>query len=114
MDILSDEIQARYCSWRPLTPELVRDLIRKDLKILKGVKKLDSDLDKLFRGILEELNKSPSKHLWEKISTILNKLRFNLRELVILFKEREALCNLKPISLEKTFKMIQKEIREKF
>jgi len=113
IDILSDEIQVRHCTWKPLTTELVRDLIRKDLKILKGVKKLDSDLDKLFRGILEETNKSSSKQLWEKVTSVLNRLRFNLRELVILFKEREALCNLKPISLEKTFKMIQKEIREK-
>jgi len=50
---------------------------------------------------------------WKKISKLDLVVEEQLDGIVRMFREREALCNLKALSLEKTYKSAQKEISEK-
>jgi len=114
LDIFSDEIKIRHCHWRDIDVESLKKIVKQDLSLLKGVEQLNRNLEIVYSAILTESKKGkPAKEFWKKIKDSLVTIRKHLRELVILFKEREILCNLHPLTLERTFKKMQEEIREK-
>lgn len=114
VDILSDEIKVRHCEWQDIPPDFLNKVISHDLKMLTGLQKINKNLDIVFVAIIEQAkkNKGDSK-FWKKVRIGLLKIRGQVRELVILFKERETLCNINPITLERTFQSIRREIRGK-
>jgi len=114
VDILSDEIKIRHCEWGSQMPEFLKKIIRHDLALFKGLEKLNKNLRIIDRGIVKEAKKNKNKpEFWKRVKKVLLQVRKQVRDLAILFKEREALCNIHPITLERTFKKIQEEIRWK-
>lgn len=114
LDIFSDEVKIRHCEFRDPVPSTLSKIITHDLALLNGLKKMNSNITTLSRGILAETKRKKSRpDFWKNVRKALLQIRKQIRELVILFKEREALCNIHPITLERTFKAIQQEIRGK-
>lgn len=118
-DIFSDEIKVRRCEWKYISPEFLKKVIKSDLSLARGIEKLSSGLERLYKIIIRE-SKTQKRtrqgyippEFWAEVKETLQSLRQSLRELVILFKEREVICNIHPLTLERTFKKIQEEIRE--
>jgi hypothetical protein len=108
IDIFSDEIKVRYAEWG-LNQEFLEKLIRHDFELLTNLKKLNSMLDYFYKKILET-DLEAERKMFEKKSGEVKKLIVNL---VRTFKAREAICNIREISLEKTFERIKKDLEEK-
>ena len=115
LDIFSDEVKVRYCSWKGLNLKWTIELIRHDLDLLNGLDMLNTHLQRLYESLLSDkslLNESgPSEELlFKKMENRLCGIESRMDEMVKLFKEREGIVNLRPLSLEKTFKQIQERI----
>ncbi len=101
LDIFSDEVKVRYCKFEGLTQEFLEKLIRHDFELITGLQKLNSDMDKLHKQAVK-----PKKPL----ST--ESLQRQINDLVAVFKEREVICNIKEVSLSRTYKRAQEDIRK--
>ena len=114
VDIFSDEIKIRHCEWDDIPANFLRKMIRTDHALFQGLEVLLADIDALFRSILAANKKKekPSPAFWNRTRKQLLGVRNTMKELVILFKEREAICNINPITLKRTFQQIQREIRD--
>jgi hypothetical protein len=111
LDIFSDEIKIRNFEWgRDLTQEWVERLVRHDYHLIQQLDRLNRELDDLNRLFLRIVrlypNETNPEHL-EKIRMLLKLLEDAVDHLVLTFKEREVICNLKPISLERTYQQMQ-------
>jgi hypothetical protein len=119
LDIFSDEIKVRYCEWKVLTVGWIKKIISHDIDLVRGAEKLNSTLDELLEQALK-LEKVKVDHIiqkdpkfWEKMERKAGNAEKQTDELVRLFKEREAICNIKAVDLEKTYEKIREEIRKK-
>lgn len=123
VDILSDEIKIRSCAWKDIPSEFLKKIIQTDLALLKGANKLNRDLDLIYQSVMREAKKRKRikigkkeqyipREFWKGIEEKLKAERFHLKQLAILFKERESLCNIHPLTLERSFRKMQEEIRE--
>jgi hypothetical protein len=113
VDILSDEIKVRHCEWKDIPPAFLNRLISHDLKMVKGLRKVNKNLEAVFRGIVRGAKKGKKdRDLWKKARKSLLLIRKQIRGLAILFRERETLCNIHPLTLERSFRKMQQEIRE--
>lgn len=111
-DILSDEITIRSIRWVDIPPDFMRKLVRADRKLLQGMDDLVAGLDRIFLGILKEVKrKKPSSDFWSQARKDLGQSREQLRQQAILFKEREALCNITSLTLKRSFEGIREDIR---
>ena len=115
LDIVSDEIKARYCTWKELKLPFMKKIVRHDFHLVQEAAALRENLEILLNGIITETKqrRKPGKLFWKRIRGGLQEVRKNTRELVVQFKEREALCNIHPLTLERSFQNIQKEIQGK-
>lgn len=118
VDILSDEIKIRHCEWREIPPEFLLKIIKHDHSLTEKAHQLNLDIELLFNGILTETKRSRHnkryhlpKHFWSTVDKGLDQIRLDTKELAILFKEREVMCNIHPITLERTFQALREEIR---
>jgi len=115
LDIFSDEVKARYCDWKEQNTKWMIRLIKHDHEIVSGIASLNIILQNMYeellrgRSLLSE-NELEQGRLWAKLKKQLPEIEERVDKLVTLFKEREGICNLKPMSLEKTFKSIQEKI----
>jgi len=117
VDILSDEIKIRHCTWKDIPEQFLIKIIKHDHSLVEKVVKLNTDVEMLFNGILTETKKHKrgryyiSREFWLNVDLSLGNIRGEIKNLAILFKEREAMCNIHPITLNRTFKKLQQEIR---
>jgi len=112
MDIFIDEIKVMHVEWNKNMPQKwLEKLIEHDLSLIKDTDGLSESLEDILENITSD--KESNKEFWEKVA----KDAFNAEEqidgIVRMFMERDAICNLKPLSFEKVFKAAQKEISEK-
>lgn len=112
IDIFSDEIKIRHCEWRGMFPEILEKIVKYDLEILIGLKTLLKDLENVVKNIIAQKKPYPDK-FWQQVNKSFAKIRKRVRDLAIKFKERETLCNIHPITLERTFNKIKQEIEWK-
>lgn len=103
VDIFSDEVKSRYCQFKNLTQVFVEKLIKHDHDIVHALDKLVSDLDIVHQKIIKD----------QPVSINIPELRKDIARIAILFMEREVVCNMSQVSLEKTYERLQDEIREK-
>jgi len=120
VDILSDEIQVRHCMWKDIPPEYLLKIIKHDFALTEKVKRLNMTIEILFNGILNETKKSRGNRshritpaFWHSVEQSMTVIQSEIRELAILFMEREVMCNIRPITLDRTFQELQKEIRRR-
>jgi hypothetical protein len=118
IDIFSDEVKMRYCEWNDIPKNFLRKLVERDLDIMSGLKKLNHTLDEIYNYILKELKKHKrgryylDNDFWFSVKEEILKTEHIVNNLAIAFKERESICNIKPVSFEKTFASIQEHIRQ--
>ena len=118
IDILSDEMKASHIEWRQLPRQFLVRIIRQDNALVEKASQLNADCESLLSSILRQTKagKRAGRYLigrdfWDSVRAALRKLEGEVEELRILFREREALCNLHTLTLERSFRQIQKEIR---
>jgi hypothetical protein len=117
IDHVSNHIKIRNYKWKNIPHVFLVRIINHDHELLERAKKLNIDIEILFNGILTEAKKSrkgrlPEEKFWGSVRDSIRILSEELRELDIIFKEREALCDIHHLTLEKTYREAQKIIRE--
>lgn len=111
LDIFSDEIKVRYFVWNnDITAEWVERLIRYDFEMISHMNKLNMELEAMYKLFMRVIKTYPDKtdpnHL-KGIKELIKLIEKLVDHIVITFKEREVISNLKPIDLEKTFQQMQ-------
>ena len=121
LDIFLDEIKLRHCEWKALTDGWIKKIIGIDLELIRGIGELNARLEKVLRKILDFRQVRIKDHavvyepdFWKDVEADYAELKGMIDGLVILFKERETVCNIRKVSLEKTFRKIEKEMKEKY
>lgn len=120
-DIFSDEIKIRACSWNDIPKEFMKRVVKSDLALVEGVETLNKNVDTIYGTIRKKLNPPrtkkgkarripPGKEFWNDRAKELRTVRSQLRDLAVEFKEREVVCNITPLTLERSFKSMQQEI----
>ncbi|MEM5798157.1 MAG: hypothetical protein QXP39_03145 [Candidatus Aenigmatarchaeota archaeon] len=118
VDVFSDEIKIRVCRWRPLPDIWIAKLEAKDKQLIDVIKKINRDVNDIFNFILNGLKKDHRvktqpilyEGFWDECRKRISVIEGELEEAVRLFKERDAICNLKPLSLQKTYELIKTKI----
>lgn len=117
LDIFSDEIKARFCDWADLDEHWIRKLVWHDVSLIKGLEKLNEELQEIYEKLIRDksLATGPGeddRKLWEFVKSRLPGIGRQVDGMVVMFKEREGICNLRPLSLEKTYDKIREKIGE--
>jgi len=110
--VFSDEIRARAFKWdREKSQKWLERMVDYDYRILTSL----GNLIKGIQGLHKELLSS-GKGVRElrTLDEHTGSLKENLDEIVILFKERDAVCNIREASLEKSFDSMRSRIRKGF
>ncbi len=112
IDMFSDEIKARAFKWdREKSRKWLEMVVDYDYRIL-------TSLGNLFKGIeglhKELLSSGKGTHELRVLDEHTSRLKDKLDEIIILFKERDAVCNIKEATLEKTFDSIRSRIIKGF
>jgi len=110
--VFSDEIRARAFKWdSEKSQKWLERMVDYDYRILtmlgnliKGIQGLHKELLSSGKGVREL--RTLDEHT--------GSLKENLDEIVILFKERDAVCNIREASLEKSFDSMRSRIRKGF
>jgi hypothetical protein len=111
LDIFCDEIKIRDFHWSAdLSPEWLGKLVTHDSSLISQMGRLNQELDDVYRLFMEAVKLYPEKtdpgHL-EKIREYIKLLGKAVDRIVLTFRERDVICNLKPLSLEKTYQQMQ-------
>lgn len=119
IDIFSDEIKVRFCKWKNISVPWMAKIIRYDWSLLEGAKKLHKEVDELKDSIFSIKTIRAGKKIvdydpdqWNIFRNRIQRVEKELNELVRMFKEREAICNIKAMSLDKTFQKIRENIKD--
>ena len=117
LDVFSDEIKARYCEWKDIPKDWLRKIIRHDANLITGLQNLNKTLEDLFQSIMLELKKPKEEVMGDvkyltRLKNEAKDIEKQIDNLVILFKEREIICNIKPASFEKTYQMLRAKIKK--
>lgn len=103
VDIFSDEIKSRHFDWdRDSTERWLERIVDHDYSLVLGLLRLNRELDDAVEAM-----KEGNQDMQDRVEA-LNK---DLDELVTSFKERDIICNIREITLERTFQKIQSEMR---
>ena len=119
-DIFSDEVKLRVCRWKPLPAIWQKRLERADRELLEAVEQLESQGKELFDLIFGKLKRNGRVKLmpqlyerfWGECRKKAEELEKQLERTVKLFKKRDVLCNLKPLSLQKTLELFERKWSE--
>ncbi len=102
-DTFSDEIKSRHFDWdRESTEKWLERIVDHDYNLILGLLKFGRELDDAVEAM-----KEGNQDMQDRIEE-LNK---DLNGLVSSFKERDIICNIKDITLERTFQKIRQEIK---
>lgn len=103
VDTFSDEVKCRHFDWdKDSTEKWLECIIDHDYRIIMGLLKLNRELEDVIKNLREGSRDT------EKRLEIIEK---QIKELVINFKERDVICNIKEIALERTFQKVRAEMR---
>ncbi len=115
LDIFSDEIKMRVFKWDEGIPEeWLERLVSHDFEILKASKRICENLKSVYHRFLEaegEL-KLFDEDEWRRMKNRIEEIYHDIENLAILFKERDVICNIRKIALERTFEEIRKRLRK--
>ena len=112
LDIFLDEIKVLHMRWnRGMSEKWLEKIISHDLNIIKNSDQLAKNLEILFKKIMRAEKRDSA--FWNGMSKDTTVVEEQLDGIVRMFKEREALLNLRPLSFEKTYRAARKEISEK-
>jgi hypothetical protein len=112
IDVFSDEIKVRAFKWDSgKSHKWLERLVDYDYRILSSLGNLIKGIEGLHRELLSSGKGTRELRALDERTVRLKK---ELDEIVILFKEREAVCNIKDAALEKTFDSIRTGIRKGF
>lgn len=114
IDHFSDSVKVSPFKWKELPFNLLEHLIDRDYFIIKGVDRLMTFLENLEKGILSFEEADHKVFDTKAIDETVEGIRKQLRELTILFKEREALFQLEGRELETVFREVREEIAKKY
>ena len=117
LDIFSDEVKARYCEWKGLNVKWTVELVKHDHDLITGLEVLNMRLRRLNKEVLDDKallsgDQDAENRLWEHVKGQFPAIEERIDSLATLFKEREGICNLRPLALDKTFDFIQKRIEK--
>ncbi|MCK4497423.1 MAG: hypothetical protein KAU24_04450 [Candidatus Aenigmarchaeota archaeon] len=111
LDIFSDEIKVRNFQWsRDLSQAWIEKLIKHDYHLVQQMHKLNKELDDLHKIFLKVVKLYPKKtdpKQLEQVRKLIKLLEKAVDKIVLTFKEREVICNLKPLALEKTYQQMK-------
>jgi hypothetical protein len=112
IDVFSDEIRARVFKWSGgKTRNWLGRLVDYDYRILTG-------LGNLLRGIeglhMELLSSGRVIQDYRTLNEHTGRLKERLDEIVMLFRERDAVCNIGEAALERSFAGMRTRIRKGF
>lgn len=111
LDIFSDEIKVRNFEWsRNLSQAWIEKLIKHDYHLVQQMHKLNKELDDLYKIFMKVVKLYPKKtdpKELEQVRKLIKLLEKAVDKIVLTFKEREVICNLKPLALEKTYQQMQ-------
>lgn len=111
LDIFSDEIKVRNFQWsRDLSQAWIEKLIKHDYHLVQQMHKLNKELDDLYKIFMKVVKLYPKKtdpKELEQVRKLIKLLEKVIDKIVLTFKEREVICNLKPLALEKTYQQMQ-------
>jgi hypothetical protein len=112
IDVFSDEIKARAFRWdRNKGQRWLEKLVDYDYRILTSLGNLYRGIEGLQREFLASGRGIREARSLDEHTGLLKK---GLDEIVILFKERDAICNIGESSLEDAFDEISSELRKGF
>lgn len=109
MDVFSDEIKARVLNWddRKSAKWLGR-LVDYDYRILSSLGDIIKSARSLHKQFLSSKQSIPETR---ELDEATRRLKKSLGDLVVMFKERELICNIGDVVLEKTFDELRTKIR---
>jgi len=111
LDIFSDEIKVRNFEWsRDLSQKWMDKLVVHDYNLVKQMQKLNIELEDMYKVFMKVVKLYPKKtdpKQLEKVRKMIKLLEKVIDQIVLTFKEREVICNLRPLSLEKTYQQMQ-------
>lgn len=111
LDIFSDEIKIRHFEWSKGTAqEWMERLVKHDYRLIKNMRVLNEELREVhsvFLRVIELYPKKTNPENLKKVKEMINLLDKVVDNIVLTFKEREVIINLKPMSLEKTYQRMQ-------
>lgn len=114
IDIFSDEVKVSPFKWKRMSVRFYEHLIERDYFLIKGVKRLNHFLKKLSQEVVSYKQVDDKEFDLDMIKEAREGARKQLRELIILFKEREALFEVEGRDLEEVFQEVREEINQKF
>lgn len=115
IDIFSDEIKVRHSSMDILTEHWAKRIVRHDYDLMEGIGELNARLERLLR-MITDLRKIGSRGPYqpdelEKIRKEVKNICGSVDELVRIFKEREAICNIKSVSFDRIYRKIKRDVK---
>ena len=114
LSIFCDEIKVSPFKWKEgLSESFFERLLDRDYFLLRGASRLNHFLDKLTEYVLAYKEKNGKEFDLESIRETVAAVRKQLRELVILFKERESIFEIESRDLDEAFREVQEEIRKR-
>ena len=112
IDVFSDEIKARVFSWdRTKSRKWLGMLVDRDYRILNSVNTLLKDIKALHKDLLSSTKRVEDMKVLDSKTANLKKA---LDDIIFMYKEREAICNIRDASIQEDFEEIQSEIRKGF
>lgn len=116
VDLVGDAVIIHRSPRAAIAPEFYVRLIRQDTALVSQAAALNRDVEILFNGILTQTRGRGlfPQDFWKRVGTSLVTLRKELRALEVQFKERDALCALPTLALERTYRTVREEIEKKY
>lgn len=112
IDVFSDEIKARVFRWdRTKSRKWLGMLVDRDYHILNSVNTLLKDIKALHKDLLSSTKRVEDMR---KLDRETAKIKKALDEIVFIYKEREALCNIRDATIQEEFDEICSRIRKGF
>jgi hypothetical protein len=116
IDIFSDEIKVRHCGWEMLSHHWMKLIVGQDHELLLGVEQLNKSLEGLLKKAagVQKLGRDPYPPAeLEKVRKDVKPIAQQVHRLVVVFKEREAVCNIKSVSFERIYEKVKKDIEDR-
>lgn len=121
VDIFSDEIKVHHPSFRQVPDEFLERIVRHDKDLVDDVQGLMKQLHTIYQTMLGYTPVTVHRDIAVYDTSFSKEIRRSKEEakrqlvkMVIHFKEREILCNIKRISLEKTYQRLKNELEAQY
>ncbi len=114
LESLVSDIQSRSSTFKPVQGSILLQVVKHDRELLNQANGVASAAEDVFAVLVKQLKgKRSEAKLFAQATKDLEKLRFLLWDTVVVFQERDKLCNFEPVTFEQTFNRLRRKIREK-